>query len=306
MPRSTKVKAPPKKGGSAAAKTPAKKAGSAAAKTPAKKAGSAAPMTAPSRASSNGGRTSRSSREAQHAPAETGPKARFAEIVASKIEADIVAEGWPVGKVLGSESELIERFEVSRAVFREAVRIVEHHNVARMRRGPGGGLVVTEPDPTAVQNAMALYLRYAGVTRQELMEPRIALELQAVSAATERVDEEGIRRLREMLDIETERGPEAVTAGHTHDLHIVIAELTGNPTMVLFLTVLGKLNEEMVLGTDGSEYPLDLEEAASAYHRAHIAIVDAIAAGDVGLAQHRMRRHLEAIRAVPGQESEAG
>jgi DNA-binding FadR family transcriptional regulator len=231
-------------------------------------------------------------------------KARFAEIVASKIEAEIVAQGWPIGKVLGSETELIERYEVSRAVFREAVRIVEHHNVARMRRGPGGGLVVTEPDPTAVQNAMALYLRYAGVTRHDLLEPRIALELAAVSAATERMDEAGIQRLREMLETENELGHAAVTTGHTHDLHIVIAELTGNPAMVLFLTVLGKLNEEMVLGGEGSEYPLDLDVAASEYHRAHIAIVEAIARGDVGLAQHRMRRHLEAIRDVPASEPE--
>jgi DNA-binding FadR family transcriptional regulator len=249
------------------------------------------PPPATTRGTRNGGRP--------RSTDDGAPKARFAEIVASKIEAEIVARGWPVGEVLGSETDLIEQFEVSRAVFREAVRIVEHHNVARMRRGPGGGLVVTKPDSTAVQNAMALYLHYAGVTRHDLLEPRIALELTAVSAATERMDEEGIARLRAMLDKETELGPSAVTTGHTHDLHIVIAELTGNPAMVLFLTVLGKLNEEMVLGGAGSEYPLDPDEAANAYHRAHVAIVEAIASGDVGLAQHRMRRHLEAIRDVP-------
>jgi DNA-binding FadR family transcriptional regulator len=229
----------------------------------------------------------------------TMPKERFAEIVASQIEAEVFAQGWPVGKVLGSEAELIERFGVSRAVFREAVRIVEHHNVARMRRGPGGGLVIAEPDAAAVVNAISVYLRYAGVTRQDLFELRITLELASVNAATARVDETGIARLRKMLEIESELGATAITTGHTHHMHTVIAELTGNPAMALFLTVLGKLNEEMVLGADDDLYPLDLDQAAYAYHRAHLAIVEAIAGGDSGLAQHRMRRHLEAIREVP-------
>jgi DNA-binding FadR family transcriptional regulator len=227
------------------------------------------------------------------------PKERFAEIVASQIDAEVVAQGWPVGKVLGSEADLIEKFGVSRAVFREAVRIVEHHNVARMRRGPGGGLVVAEPNAAAVVNAISVYRRYAGITRDDLFELRSTLELASVNAATARVDERGIARLRSMLETEIELGATAVTTGHTHDLHTVIAELTGNPAMALFLTVLGKLNEEMVLGQDESDYPLDLDEAALAYHRAHVAIVEAIASGDAGLAQHRMRRHLEAIREVP-------
>ena len=64
---------------------------------------------------------------------------KLATVVARSIENQVVALGWPVGEVLGSEAELLERFGVSRAVLREAVRIVEHTGAARMRRGPGGG-----------------------------------------------------------------------------------------------------------------------------------------------------------------------
>ena len=67
---------------------------------------------------------------------------KLGEQLAERVEEEIIASGWPVGKVLGSEAELIERYGVSRAVFREAMRIVDHHGVAEMRRGPGGGLVV--------------------------------------------------------------------------------------------------------------------------------------------------------------------
>lgn len=38
-----------------------------------------------------------------------------------------------------SEPELVAELGVSRAVFREAVRLLERDEIGRMRRGPGGG-----------------------------------------------------------------------------------------------------------------------------------------------------------------------
>ena len=71
--------------------------------------------------------------------------AKRAAKVADLIVEDVMALGWPVGEVLGSEAELLERYHVSRAVFREAVRLVEHQQVARTRRGPGDRS--THPSP---------------------------------------------------------------------------------------------------------------------------------------------------------------
>jgi DNA-binding FadR family transcriptional regulator len=239
-------------------------------------------------------KTTTTSRKRRPAPATTAaPGQRLAEVVATRIEEEIVERGWPVGEILGSEADLIARYDVSRAVFREAVRIIEHHGVARMRRGPGGGLIITEPDAHAVQNAMALYLRYAGVDRVALFEARAALELAAVTAAAERITEEGIERLRATLAAEEAEGERAMLEAHTHDLHVVIAELTGNPAMALFIEVLNRLNEELLLPEVKQRSSLDQDVAA--YHKAHVAIVEAIAAGDAPLAQHRMRRHLDAI-----------
>ena len=44
-----------------------------------------------------------------------------AEIVADQIEQTIVGQRWEPGELFGSEMELIARYGVSRAVFREAV-----------------------------------------------------------------------------------------------------------------------------------------------------------------------------------------
>jgi DNA-binding FadR family transcriptional regulator len=223
-------------------------------------------------------------------------KRRLAEVVAERIEHEIVSRGWPVGEVIGSEPELIERMNVSRAVLREAVRIVEHHQVARMRRGPGGGLVVTEPDVNAVLQAVALYLRYAGVRRDSLFQTRMTLELACVAQVAETIDEEGIKRLRDVLALEESLREEAIPTGHMHDVHIVIAELTGNPVMGLFVRVLTELTRQQQRPHE------DPAQAAEASHRIHVGLVDAIISGDAAVAQHRMRRHIEAITSIVGEE----
>src|SRR6202035_2593152 len=126
--------------------------------------------------------------------------AKRAAKVADLIVDDVMALGWPVGEVLGSETDLLERYEVSRAVFREAVRLVEHEQVARTRRGPGGGLVITEPTVAAVIDAVVFYLYRVEATLDELFEARIVLEEIMAGLAPGRVDRDDLARLRTFLD----------------------------------------------------------------------------------------------------------
>jgi DNA-binding FadR family transcriptional regulator len=225
---------------------------------------------------------------------------KLAEVVSNKIQMNIIDRGWPVGDVIGSEADLLAEYRVSRAVLREAVRLLEHDNVAYMRRGPGGGLVVAEPDPAPVTLAAAVYLRYKSVGVAELFEARIALESAAVRAAVERIDEYGVNRLREALAYEegfTERADATI-----HDFHLVVAELSDNPALELFSDALTKLSAAGFLGTRAmfdrhAAVPRPANEIAET-HRAHTLIADAIIAGDAALAQHRMHSHLRAMAAA--------
>ena len=122
--------------------------------------------------------------------------AKRAAKVADRIVEDVMALGWPVGEVLGSETDLLERYQVSRAVFREAVRLVEHQQVARTRRGPDGGLVITEPTMGAVTDAVVLYLHRVDARLDEIFEARIILEEIACQLASERTDENDLALLR--------------------------------------------------------------------------------------------------------------
>jgi DNA-binding FadR family transcriptional regulator len=213
--------------------------------------------------------------------------AKLAEITAARIEADIIANGWQVGTIVGSEPELIRRYGVSRAIFREAVRLVEHHYLAEMRRGPGGGLVVREPDPAAVADAMTIFFEYKNVQYEQLYEAREVLELHAVEALTRSIDETGIMRMRAYL---TEERADIASCVYdtTPQFHELIADMTGNPALSLFVKSLIALSRRQLVREQPDRVFYDV-------HRVHERISDAIVLGDSGLARHRMARHLRAM-----------
>ena len=218
------------------------------------------------------------------------PRAKLAEIVAGRLRDDIAATGWPVGTVIGSESDLLTRYGISRAVLREAVRLLEYHSVARMRRGPGGGLVVGTPDPQASIDTMALYLEYMHVSGADLVAVRDAVELGMVSRVTARHDEPGVaerldRAVRWIVD-----GPEDDQDKADH-FHAELAQLAGNPVLALFLRILTELWRRHSVSERAEAGP----EARAEVEHVHRRITDAVLAGDEGLARHRMRRHLAAL-----------
>jgi DNA-binding FadR family transcriptional regulator len=220
---------------------------------------------------------------------------KLGELLAERVEEEIIASGWPVGKVLGSEAELIGHYGVSRAVFREAMRIVDHHGVAEMRRGPGGGLVVVAPKADAAVRTLSLNLEYLDLTPQQINEARLAIELSCVRSAIVNLDDERRARVRAFIDGELDTILAGRESGRTsddyatNDFHLLIADLTDNPAMRLFVDILSRLTSRH------SERASSLEETAHDVHRVHSRIAEAIIAGDVEAAERRMKRHLDSV-----------
>jgi DNA-binding FadR family transcriptional regulator len=204
--------------------------------------------------------------------------------VADRIVEDVIAAGWPVGSILGSEAQLLDRYQVSRAVFREAVRLLEHQQVARTRRGPGGGLVITEPTADAVIDAVVLYLYRVAARLDELFEARIVLEEIAASLASSRLDGPELERLRAFASDAPGLGWSDPRA-----LHNLIAGLTRNPGIELFVAVLGRVT--MLYSSGWQDFGPAVRVQTT---HAHARIAAAVIAGDGAAARRRMRRHLEA------------
>ena len=219
----------------------------------------------------------------------TDTNAKRAAKVADRIVEDVMAMGWPVGEVLGSEADLLERYQVSRAVFREAVRLLEHHGLAEMRRGLHGGLFIRQPDPEPVAKAMAVYLDFEKVEPRQLEDARLAIEVVCVERVAARISEDDVAEVRAFLAAEEAR----IASGRAqslHDFHVLMARLTANPALHLFVQTLTDLTQRQQ-----QPVPDRSRRSLEEIHAAHVGIAEAIIARDGALARHRMMTHLEDV-----------
>jgi DNA-binding FadR family transcriptional regulator len=178
-------------------------------------------------------------------------------------------------------------------VLREAVRILEHHQVAAMKRGPGGGLFVAAPSAAAVTDMVAIYLAYRGMNLSEVMELRMGVEVALVDLAVDRMDEGGAARLHAALEHEA-NASDLERAEAVHDLHAAIAAMSQNRVLALVALVMIRLSRLYQIEKLAEKQRKKINEEVL---RTHEKIARAVASGDKELARHRMRRHLEALAA---------
>lgn len=218
--------------------------------------------------------------------------AKRAEQVARAIEDRIVALGWPVGRLIGSEQSLMAEHDASRGVLREAVRLLEHHGTARMRRGPGGGLVVQAPSAHAVRRSGALLLHYRKTDLAALVAARSAIELTCLDLVADRMPEDPMigGRLLATLQAET------VHADHEpSDFHLALARQCGNPVIGLFTeTVIQLHGEALPDHADPSDPEHSLLDHGSCLDD-HSAILDALTASNRTAARAILSEHLDRL-----------
>lgn len=165
---------------------------------------------------------------------ESVTKYKAAEALAFTIGRDIIGQGKERHEFLGSEPELIERYGISRAVFREAVRILEYHSWSR----PGAGREAGSTSGTRTRGRSrrhAMFLEFERVEPQQLHETRSVLELHAIELATSRLDEAGEGRLREVAAADGTDDPMGYI--RENDFHRTVCELAGNRPLTLFVEV---------------------------------------------------------------------
>ena len=134
----------------------------------------------------------------------------------------------------------------------------------------------------AVIDAVVLYLHRVDARLDEIFEARIVLEEVACQLAVERTDEADLVALRKFAEggrVDPEEDPRG--------LHMLIAAISGNPGLELFVEVFSRVAQL---------YSPDWQRLGDAVGKetehAHAMIAEAIMAGDASLARSRLRRHL--------------
>ena len=223
---------------------------------------------------------------------------RLSDQLAEMLSAQVRRGDLQPGARLPTEQQLSLAHGVSRTVVREAVHQLKSQGLLRSRQGSGvyvADAATQQPlsfDPAVLGSIDAVV---------QVVEVRRALEGEIAALAAERATRSqvaGLRRALKAIDAAATAGQDGVA----EDLafHHAIAQATGNDQFSRLLGHLEQYLREAMRVTRGNE--ARRADFAQAVRVEHLALVDAIAAGDAVAARRAAVRHMQraAQRLVAG------
>jgi DNA-binding FadR family transcriptional regulator len=214
--------------------------------------------------------------------------------ISDSIRDDILAQRLVPGDRLPVETELADRFGVSRSTIREALRELASQNLVKTTRGATGGTFVVVPstDSLARSLTVGIEMMAAGtdLTVVEMLEARELLEVPASRLATERGSEEQLGQIREYLDHRRQDEASGRELVANWNFHVLVVKAANNPLLELMSQpIFHVLQTRFAQVRAPSGFRSQVE-------RDHRAIGDAILGRDVERAGELMYDHLERLR----------
>jgi GntR family transcriptional repressor for pyruvate dehydrogenase complex len=199
------------------------------------------------------------------------------------------------GDQLPPERELAQRFNVSRPTVRSVLRTLAAMGVVQIRQG--AGTFMTTGPPTLDSGPLAYLAALHGITRRQMFEARMSLEVTVSSLAAERANAEGLIPISEAttaMFASLDR-PDAFL-DHDIQFHRAVAAAAGNPVLAAMVDMVSAMFLRIRRRSIG--HATDLRIAAEE----HRAIYLAIRASDPARARQAMGDHLQ--RAEKAQVAE--
>jgi GntR family transcriptional regulator, transcriptional repressor for pyruvate dehydrogenase complex len=216
---------------------------------------------------------------------------KAAQVVAKQIKQTILNGMLPVGARLPSEKAMIEQFGYSRAIIREALRLLESDGLIVLSAGRNGGAVVTTPGTGQIMSSIDMLLRMQQTSITDVFEAQRLIEPIIVRMAIDNGTPEDFRRVRETIDlIEAHPNDVELVREQSNRFHTLLGEATKNHVISIISGILRQIIVDF-------RYEGDAKEAKSIAH-IHGRILDAIEAKDVDVAIRRSLRHVDAGSAV--------
>lgn len=217
--------------------------------------------------------------------------------IADELRGLIIAGGLDEGDLLGTEAELLERFDVSRPSLRESLRILEAEGLISVVRGALGGVVVHRPDQRTTARAAALVLQTRSVSLADVFDASAVIEPAAARmVATSRAHERHANQLR-LIVVEQKRtvGDALACTGAMIRFHSELVYLAGNQTLILVCEMLNEVIARAVADV------LTRSQQDTVAHRrrttrAHEQLTGLIATGDGDGAQAHWNAHMARLR----------
>ncbi|MDF3341627.1 FCD domain-containing protein [Mycolicibacterium septicum] len=218
--------------------------------------------------------------------------------IADELRDLIIAGRLDEGDLLGTEAELLERFQVSRPSLRESLRILEAEGLISVLRGALGGVVVHRPDQRMTARAAALVMQSRSISLADVFEASAVIEpALARMVALSRGRERAAVRLREFV-VEMKRTVQDPTACTTAmvGFHSEMVQLAGNQTLIIICEM---INEVITRAAVADVLTRSQGEPVTSRRRTireFEQLVDLIAAGNGDGAQSHCAAHMARVR----------
>ena len=208
----------------------------------------------------------------------------LSEHVCRVIRDDILSGRQPAGARL-TEAMVMDRTGVSRTPVREGLRTLE-----------GEGLVIT-------YRSRGTFVTYRLTADEAMMlyDVRLVLEPHLTALAAERMTPDTLALIGDVLDrfVDAVDAAEPREAGHLDaDFHMTIYEASASELLSVLRGYWARLQLELSERVYNTEVP-------RLFSGEHVAIYEALQAGDATLAQERMYAHIEHGRATLGKALQA-
>jgi GntR family transcriptional repressor for pyruvate dehydrogenase complex len=211
---------------------------------------------------------------------------KVAAVLARQIVRDIADRELGPGSALEPEGVMVERYQVSRASLREALRILEIQGLIAIKPGPGGGPLVSDVDSRDFGRMSTLFYQVLGVRFREVVDARLILEPVMAGLAAENDDEDAKRRLGEIAKAGWETKDNAEWLRRSDEFHGQVIGMSGNSLLGLLARSLKNIYTDRV---SGLMFP---DSERDRVRKVHDAIAKAIMAGDGRKARRLMEDHM--------------
>jgi GntR family transcriptional regulator, transcriptional repressor for pyruvate dehydrogenase complex len=216
---------------------------------------------------------------------------RTFELILLRLKDAIAAQLLRPGDRLPSERELSERFRVSRASVREALRVLEALGIVSVRRGADNGVVLLTEPGNAFTTVLDLLVALRHIPLADVVEFRVMVESSAAARLAERPGDGAVAALASLLDRMEQPGL-AREEFHRLDatFHVTLVRSAGNRLINLIESAADSMLRTLI--TDVALVSADWSAVRPRLEAEHRAVHRAIAAGDARLAQQLITEHV--------------
>jgi DNA-binding FadR family transcriptional regulator len=211
---------------------------------------------------------------------------KVASQVARTIARDIADRSLGPGTALEPESVMIDRYQVSRASLREALRILETQGLISIKPGPGGGPLVSDVSSVDFGRMATLYFQVLGITFRELVDARLIIEPLMAGLAAKSEDVEAKELLVQISAAGWGAHENNEWLAMSDAFHAHVLSMSGNDVLNLFARSLKDVYTDRVSGL------LFPETDRDHVRKVHDAIAKAIMREDAARARRLMEEHM--------------